>query len=201
MSHSTTRFALALALGLLTSCQSKYETEDTQSPPPVEEAVPVDLSAWTSEHIPLPPGFAPSLPAGDELLLFAPGMFDAGSEDFWSYVFLIELDAPMADTGHLQSFLELYYDGLITAVGSGEGMTPPETPATVYATSNHESLEHAVFGFEIDLVDTFVTQEPLHLFMSVVEESPTRFRFQASPQPRTHAIWRTLAAAAASLEL
>lgn len=209
MNLETTPWVLLLALTLPPACQSQDAppstpkadfSEGTDVLPPIEES-PSDFSTWGTERIPLPPGFAPTLPPGDELLLFAPGMFDPEAEDFWSYVFLIELEEPLTDIGHVQSFLELYYDGLITAVGSGDGKTPPETPATVFAISSYESLDHAVYELEIDLIDTFVTQEPLHLYMSVIEESPTRFRFQASPQARTHAVWQTLTAAAATLEL
>src|SRR5688500_2734436 len=43
-------------------------------------------AGWRTETIPFPLGFAPTLPyTGIEELRFAPGMFKAGSDDFWTY--------------------------------------------------------------------------------------------------------------------
>lgn len=159
---------------------------------------PVDLSSWGTERIPLPPDFAPTLPSGDEVLLFAPGMFDADSPEYWSYAFLIELGEPLEGAAALDAFLEAYYDGLIAAVASGKSGDVGADPATVEV-----SAVDGGYGAVVDLIDAFVTMEPVRLRMTIAVEGERgeRLRIAASPQDAGHDIWRALDAAAASLEL
>ena len=95
---------------------------------PLQEAAP---RAWRDEIIDLPPDFAPGLPSGSELLFFAPGMFEEGAEDYWSYVFLMAIDEPVPDAERLCEILELYYNGLIAAVAEGAELDVGDDPATV----------------------------------------------------------------------
>ncbi len=167
--------------------------------PSAAELPPVDLSTWGTELIPLPPGFAPTLPSGDEILLFAPGMFEAGAPDYWSYAFLVRLDEPLAGAAELDAFLEAYYDGLIAAVAEGKDGDVGTDPATVVVSA----APGGGFLARIDLVDAFVTMQPITLRMTIAVEGERGelLRFAASPQPEGHGIWRALDAALASLEL
>ena len=73
---------------------------------------------WTGERIVLPPGFAADLGwTGVEEIRFAPGMFEAGQPDFFSYilVFLLEPGSDVSEKG-LQRELLTYYAGLSKAV-------------------------------------------------------------------------------------
>ena len=160
----------------------------------------LDLGAWVSEHIPLPPEFAPGMPPGEELLLFAPGMFEAEAEDYWSYVFVMRVEGELAGLAALEELFEAYYDGLIQAVGASKGESYDDDVASV--TFQAEGGER--YAGEIQLVDAFVTMEPLQLRVIVdLErvEGGARLEVQASPQPADHEIWRDLAVAVASIEL
>jgi len=60
--------------------------EENSIPLPFYMPVP---DGWRAETIPFPLDFAPELNyEGLEELRFAPGMFDADSEDFWTYAFI-----------------------------------------------------------------------------------------------------------------
>ena len=70
-------------------------------------------------------GFAPTLGwKGIEDIRFAPGMFQADAEDFFSYalVFLLEEGADVSPEG-IQREVLTYYQGLSTAVLKGKGVT------------------------------------------------------------------------------
>lgn len=165
---------------------------------PMDE-MPMDLGDWRGETIELPPGFAPGLPAGREVLLFAPGMFEPEAEDFWSYAFLMEIEETGVGVDRLEELFELYYDGLIGAVGRGNSFELPEDPASV---SFRE--EGAGFGGVVHTFDAFQTGEAIevNLFVEVTESTmgKSRLRVQASPQERDqHPVWKALGEAMDSL--
>jgi len=202
LSHLRLAALFALALAAAGACSGPER--DAPSGPleaefPSADLPAVDLSAWGTERIPLPPGFAPSLPSGDELLLFAPGMFDADAADYWSYAFLIRLDEPLDGAAELDGFLEAYYDGLIGAVAEGKDGDVGVDPATVEVVA----AANGGYEAEIDLIDAFVTMQPIQLRMTIAVEGERGelLRIAASPQPADHEVWRALDAAAGSLEL
>lgn len=158
------------------------------------------LSDWGTERIVMPPAFAPELPAGVEVLLFAPGMFDPGAEDYWSYVFRMRIGEPDLSVGRLHEILELYYDGLMASVAADRGLDVGEDPASVILLSQPPDEYFA----SIETVDAFVTGEELVLnavLRLVPEVGGTQIEFMASPQPRAHEIWDDLEDALASLTL
>lgn len=161
---------------------------------------PTDLTDWRPETITLPPEFAPGLPAGREVLLFAPGMFTEGAPDFWSYTFLMEIEEDGVDAARVEELFELYFDGLITAVGGGGEFDLPADPAQV----SFEATGSGRFQGQVDTYDAFVTGEPLELHMLVDAESAgpgrTLLTVRACPTPPDGgALWRSLGDAAASL--
>lgn len=163
------------------------------------ELEPVSLEGWKTERIALPPSFAPSLPAGDELLLFAPGMFDPVAEDFWSYAFVMRVEQGDLDAAALSELFEVYYDGLMLAVGEGKGIG--SDPAQVDLRPAGDGR----FEATVQLIEAFVTLEPMTLRVLIETEAEgpgrTHLRVQASPQPAGHGIWRSVAYAARTLEL
>ncbi len=161
------------------------------APEPDGEAL---LASWQPETIRLPPEFAPGLPEGEEELRFAPGMFDAEAPDFWSYVFVMRLEEELGDEDSIARLLELYYDGLLSAVGGSRGLELPDDPATAHVRTVGEGRYEA----RIEMIDAFVTGEPITLRLEVVSEGTT-LRFAASPQPEEHAIWASLRAVLALL--
>src|SRR5882757_9459394 len=86
-----------------------------------DEPAPFKLSApdgWGGETIELPPGFAPDMKLkGSEHIRFAPGMMKPGSDSFFCYAFVFELQAEPALTEAVlkDEFLK-YYRGLCKAV-------------------------------------------------------------------------------------
>lgn len=165
-----------------------------------KEAEALSLEGWYREEIALPPQFAPDLPAGEEILLFAPGMFDADAEDFWSYVFLMQVREESMSEERILEVFELYYDGLILAVAEDRKEDVGDDPAQVQM----KSLGQGVFEMEIDLVDAFVTMEPLHLNL-IVEVAPmdlggTLLRVRATPMEKEHKVWLQLNHALRSLK-
>ncbi len=165
--------------------------------PLVPELPPVSLQDWRSERIALPPEFAPQLPSGDEILLFAPGMFVAEAPDYWSYAFLMRIDQDVPDATELTTLFERYFDGLLGAVGGEEiGSDPAQVSLRQIGPGRYEG--------EVRLIDAFVTQQPVDLRLLVrssTENGATSLRVQASPQPREHAIWQSLAYVAHTLEI
>ena len=90
------------------------------------EDVRIHLDApkgWRGEAIQLPPGFARDMSwKGVEEVRFAPGMFDAKADDFFSYVFVFYLpEAKKPDEKVLTKELLKYYRGLATAVARNKG--------------------------------------------------------------------------------
>ena len=72
-------------------------------------------AGWSTEHIPFPISFAPTLPySGTENAYFSPGWGSADSAEYWSYAFLWWLNGSVAfDTASLRADLFTYYDGLV----------------------------------------------------------------------------------------
>ncbi|QDU65335.1 hypothetical protein [Engelhardtia mirabilis] len=182
------RFLPTSILLLLSACGSTPALDTTRQP--------ADLDSWAREVIPLPPGFAPDMPAGDEQLLFAPGMFDAASEQYWSYAFALRLEESGLDAARLTAIFELYYDGLIFAVAQGKDADVGDDPAQV----RMRSVGDGRFEGTIDLIDAFVTLEPvqLRLVIDARDEATdtTWLKVQASPRAPGHGIWPDLEAAA-----
>src|SRR4051812_23762235 len=69
---------------------------------------------WKGERIELPPGFAPRMTLrGVEEIRFAPGMFDARADSFFTYAFVFSVPKNQALTQEvMQSEILIYYRGL-----------------------------------------------------------------------------------------
>jgi hypothetical protein len=161
---------------------------------------PVSLQGWRSERIVLPPEFAPSMPPGEEILLFAPGMFEATADDFWSYAFLMQIEETGLNVQRLTQIFEAYYDGLLVAVGEGRAEIGDD-PASVHINS----IGPNEYTATIRLIDAFVTDKPVDLNLRIqcekIGDVSTLLRVQASPQSPDHSIWTGLAAAVQFLDL
>ncbi len=186
----------SLWLGLVAGSCAARSPEEVEQAPPVAE---VSLEGWSSERIPLPPGFAPGLPSGDEVLLFAPGMFDAEAEDFWSYAFLMRLEETGLDAERLTDLFEQYYDGLLASVAQGRDVTLEDAAQVELFSVGADHYEA-----HVTLVDAFVTMEPVWLDARIrVRETgeSSLVSVLISPQHEAHGIWEQLEAAVSSLEL
>jgi hypothetical protein len=149
---------------------------------------------FRSEQIPFPPEFAPSLPAGNEELLFHPDMFEPHGEGYWSYVFAIRFSGegtPAANTKSLTEFLNRYYRGLITKVGESKGKKYDANAISAKLVATRHPNEF--FGM-VDLYDAFKTGKRLQLKVKVWLEGAC-LRAAASPRPLDAGIWNQLGSA------
>jgi len=157
------------------------------------------LKDWTAETFALPPDFAPTLPSGRESLLFSPGWRDPKAEDFWSYAYVMWIDEPAPDMARMKELLEKYYNGLLSSFAAGKKKDISKTPARV------EMVRTATNYFEMKMrvIDAFATFEPIELRVVVDSHAETDqrvvLRIRVSPQPKDHAIWRSLELAIGSI--
>ena len=81
--------------------------------------LPPTPDGWRYERLDFPLSFAPDIELeGFEELRFAPGMFQPGSDTYFSYVLGIRAAGELTvDVAFLESFLLKYYRGLCAAVG------------------------------------------------------------------------------------
>lgn len=167
--------------------------------PVKNESDPVSLDGWKAETFTLPPGFAPELPTGHESLRFAPGWREPKAEDFWSYAFVMWINEPAPDKARIKTLLEKYYNGLLASFAAGKNKDISKTPARVEVVSTAPNY----FELKMHVIDAFATFEPIELRVVVSSHAETDkrtvLRFQVSPQPKEHAIWRSLEVAIASI--
>lgn len=157
------------------------------------------IKGWTAETLALPPGFAPELPTGHESLRFAPGWRDPRSENFWSYAFVMWINESAPDAARVKELLEKYYDGLMSSFAAGKNKDTGGTPARIEMVRTETNR----FEAKVHVIDAFATFEPIDLRMVVdsIAETDERaaLHIQVSPQPKEHAIWRSLEEAIASI--
>jgi hypothetical protein len=158
-------------------------------------------AGWRPETIPFPLGFAPSLPyAGVEELRFAPGMFTAGSDDFWTYAFVWWLHGDIAfDATTLNADLATYFSGLSVAVEQRENFDPHDAAAVAKLSPASAEPGAARWVGTVSAYDPFVTHARVELNVEVrvfrcAAQDRTVALFTISPQPDAHAVWTQLAA-------
>jgi hypothetical protein len=168
---------------------------------------------WAGERIKLPPGFAPKLGLkGIEEILFAPGMFKADREDFFTYVFLFALERkPVLTAEVLRRELLVYYTGLSRA-----RMNDPKLDVSKFSVKLEPLKENGVtpkgalnvksFRAEVVWLEPFATKkmQTLHFELQTwqYKGSANQYLFvSASPQKRAAAIWKIMRGIRASVEL
>lgn len=153
---------------------------------------------WRTETIPFPLGFAPELDyTGVEELRFAPGMFTAGAEDYWTYAFVWWIPIG-TDPGaeRLQTDLEAYFFGLTRVVARGNGFDPGNPTYEAKLRRVGESDANRLQG-RVLTYDAFAARKPVELNVRVenvpcAEEGRRALLFLLSPQAENHAVWRSL---------
>lgn len=161
-----------LIVGLLLLCMLSPAVADA----PVFEAP----DGWREEVIALPPDFAPEMSwKGAEVLRFSPGMFKPEEEDFFSYVFLLELSQGLPDWN---TQLMLYYEGLAKSVMGNPNLD----------TSGFElqlSGRPGAFQGTLSWVEPFVTKKPQILYLETRKIGPKLWFVCVSPQKPDRPIW------------
>jgi hypothetical protein len=161
-------------------------------------------NGWGKETITLPPAFAKNMSwKGVEELRFAPGMFKAESDTFFSYGILFWLpgDAKV-DEKTVEQELLAYYRGLAKAVGKNK-----ELDVGAFSINLKESTDkkgkrptgepYSSFTGELKWVEPFVTRQPqtlrLDLQIWYCEKHKHHCLFLCvSPLPDDAAVWKTL---------
>ena len=154
-----------------------------------DELLPETPEGWRYERLEFPLSFAPELDyEGFEELRFAPGMFVADSDSYFSYTLAIRLEGDhRVDRELVAGFLASYYRGLAT---------PPDGPPPDEEAFAVDVVAHpAGFLATVDTIDTFVTGEPLRLrFELSVREGPGHVELLGivSPLEEEAPIWDEL---------
>ena len=197
-----TPFRLPSILLIFFIVVSSIDTGRTEDPP--KFVFDTGATEWRGERIDLPPTFAPDMKwVGEEDIRFAPGMFSADAEDFFSYVlvFILEPDADISQA-NIEAELLSYYSGLSTAVMKGKQQQVDTEPFAVEldrvdtATSPPvDATEVTHYNGSIAWVEPFATQQNqiLHVEAQLWKhgERPALF-LCVSPQMRDHQLWKKL---------
>lgn len=189
-----------LFLFIALACASEAFAEKAPPKPEVPFVLPTP-EGWRTETLTFPLEFAPELPyRGLEELRFSPGMFKAGSEDFWSYAFVFWLEGDVPFTAErLNSTLKTYLEGLSRAVEEKNEKFDPKAATVTASLLEMKAAKDGPQRFEgkVNAYDPFTTHKPMTLNLRVnVFRCPAQGRtvafFQASPQPVSHKVWGTL---------
>ncbi len=155
------------------------------------------VTDWGKEFFHFPLHFAPQINyQGVEEVVFPENWIIPDSADFWSYVFVWELDNKTLITpSELEKVLIEYFDGLMAVVND-------DKDAEMIKTSTHFELNPDpqdsvdIIG-DLTIFDAFATNAPLDLnariFSNYCEERGKLFLlFQFSPQEYDHPTWDKL---------
>ncbi len=182
--------AYCMSLVVLTLCGE---------PAPKSELLPPTPPDWRFEHINFPLPFAPDLKyEGFEELRFAPGMFNAKSETYFTYLFALKITSRVSiDAAMLKSFLETYFRGLCKTVAEGtEFEIDVKKIIAVVGEDHFEAPNARHFHATLDSFDPFVTGKPLklHLELITLEVGPTDHRVCAAVSPKSTKtpVWKLL---------
>jgi hypothetical protein len=155
---------------------------------------------WRLERFPVPPPFALDIKfTGSEEARFAPGMYDATSSEYFTYIMAFALDgnAPLA-AADFKDLVEKYFGGLSVGVGRQKGLTIDRSQivATVASPSATPPMENR---FHADLVffDSFTDGRKitLHLDAQVMPRPDAKKNYLillVSPAAKDSKTWEML---------
>ncbi len=161
---------------------------------------------WRAETITLPPEFASDMKLkGIEELRFAPGMFQADSDTFFSYVFALQTAAePQITAAVLKREMLAYYRGLAKAVAAGKDLEL-DVDQFSFALSDAHALENESnlpVGLqrsqgELSWVEPFVTgkQQLLQLEIDHWQDEASKHHYLfvcVAPRGASDQIWERM---------
>ena len=162
------------------------------TPADVPSLLPPAPAGWRSERLTFPLDFAPEIDLrGVEDLRFAPGMFQPGSDSYFSYALALRVEGDVVvDRAFLHEFLDAYYRGLCTAVARDRKLDfdPDMVEVTVRADGTR-------YRARVAMIDPFTTGEPLELEIELEGRSvprATELLGLASPLDPEAPIWKEL---------
>lgn len=162
-----------------------------------EKNILISKRQWSQEALRIPFSFAPEIKyEGSEDIRFSNGWGKVESEEFWTYVFVWNMDLYQEpDIDFFQKNLKFYYDGLMNAVNKEKDKIIPET--VVGLKEEETSNNHKFFYGTLYMYDAFRTKKMITL--NIVVETKFCFKtkkylpiFRCSPQPFEHPIWKEL---------
>ena len=182
--------ALLMSLALL-GMQPKPVTTPVLLPPTLPE--------WRFERIEFPLTFAPALKyKGFEELQFSPGMFNAKSDTFFTYVFAMKIESDVTvNEAFLTNLLTVYFKGLCRTVSKDSKFEIDTSKIAGTVKEDHyEAPNGRHFHATLNSFDPFVTGEPLTLHLELVTldlgSDHNRIYASVSPKPSDHAVWSVL---------
>lgn len=173
----------------------------------LQDADPYTLKApekWMKERLPFPLTFAPDLDhKGWEDLRFAPGMFKAEADDFFSYAFVFWLEGKVTvDAASLEKDLLKYYKGLCGSVAKGRKLDVDLSKVSTKVAKQEKNgtlagAEADVFHGRIEWIEPFVTGKAQTLHLEIWSrpadaQKRTCVFAGVSPKEKTAPIWETL---------
>ena len=163
-------------------------------------------SGWKQERIKLPPTFARDMKLhGIEEVRFAPGMFQAKSESFFSYLFVFRLKTkPELTRKVIERELLVYYRGLARTVLKSQNVTV-DTSKFSFKLKETKSIDSKAnlpaglkqYAGDVKWIEPFVTRksQTLHLEVQSWTIAKTKHNYLfvcVSPKESTATIWRTM---------
>lgn len=155
------------------------------------------VTDWGKEFFHFPLHFAPGIPfEGVEEVVFPENWIKPDSADFWSYVFVWELDNKKEiSAGELERTLKLYFDGLMAVVNDDKDAEMIKTKANFIKKPNSDDGVDLVGSLTV--FDAFATNKPLQLKAKMFSNYCERrekliLHFQFSPQEFEHPVWDLL---------
>jgi hypothetical protein len=194
---------VCLVILLLAGAESLgAETQDADKKDDLRLEAP---TGWKGERIALPPTFARDMKLkGIEEIRFAPGMFSAESDSFFSYVFVFRVELnPELTKEVLHREMLAYYRGLAAAVLKGRDVpvAPKSFTLGLKAVESEKDPKRPAgltrFDGELDWVEPFVTRKPqtLHFEFEMWQDVAAKHGYLfviASPKSKTDAVWNTM---------
>lgn len=156
---------------------------------------------WNGETIQLPPGFAPTMSIkGTEVIRFAPGMFDAESDTFFSYVFVFSFDEAFeASDESITKEMMLYYQGLAKAVlgADAKDFDLESFKISVKGSDAEQADAASIFLGELEWIEPFTTRQAqkLHFDLKVFGahgDDKGSWFVCVSPAARDADIWKEM---------
>jgi len=168
-------------------------------PEATPELLPKTPPGWRFERIDFPLSFAPDLKfTGFEELRFAPGMFDAKSDTYFTYIFAMQINNDVTlNAKTLKDLFETYYRGLCKKVAKGKEFDIDESKIVAAVREDHYESPHSRrFMVTLESYDPFVTGKPLTLNLAVLVtdkgKKEHRLFASVSPKPLDDPVWKVL---------
>ncbi|MES2849634.1 MAG: hypothetical protein V4685_11300 [Bacteroidota bacterium] len=157
-------------------------------------------AGWEFERFDLPPVFAPSFPyKGVEELRFSPGMFKKDSADYFTYVFVAQLDNTTAFTQEdVKNYILNYYKALCSVTARDRKLSIDTSLITTTIEKKDRSAGNAViYNATAGIFGVFDDGAPVKLNMEIkvvsnVNAIKTYLVFIASPKNKNDQVWKKL---------